>query len=1122
MHRRHVAPVLGALLAALGLWACSDTNSSGNGSNTSCTGKFCIEEDRRIGVTPSSLVYADLAPGGDPQEIELRVRHDGNSGQLQLQSIAFDNYTDQFSVTNFVPATLDPGASVVWKVRYTPKAQGGKSLHLVIRNNATDKTRQNLPVPILVEKGGASLIVQPDPVDFLNVAAKATVAKTVKLINNGTQPMKFTEVLLSKSGSADFTITAMPKMDEAVAAGASQTMEVTYTPTGGDNDESSLSFLTDDGKKTIVPVRGNEIAPSIAVIPPTLNFGNMKLNDKATLPMKILSKGLAPLIIDKIEVADISLIKTITVTPNGAQTIESSKDLLLQVELTASQVMPNTGTPVANLIIYSNDPKYPNGLPVQVFAQTDTGSLMVTPSDIVDFAIVGKGKACTKATDLGCVKVQRKVELFNQGSAGLTIKSVELDADALGEFSLVPGNFLPVSLTPSSAVLDAGKGDYFMVQFVALGPTGGTAKTKLHIKSTDPQKPVWDLELVALRADGASCNIQLQPSLLNFGLIPYGEQKLIQLTLKNIGSGYCAFDHVNLAPCQGNGLPPPLGPGAITCKNAGTTLFKSFAPAAKLFNLAPGESGKLQVQFTAPADGGLFATPGEVAEYDGLIVAAFKDAATGLVANYPPVDFAKAGEVTAAKPNILAKVGKAAVQVMPGDVDFGIVSVGCKSPVQTVSVYNVGATDVYVTKVELQGCGPEVMPVQWPGIPKTGLAVSQSKPTAFGLQYGPQNTGKDQCQMLIYTGVSGSCVDANNVQTGKTCQASADCNAADWCMGTLFTVPLTGEGTLDTEFTDEFVQGTGKDVDVLFVVDNSPSMDNKQQNLASNLSTFVKIATLWSNNYHLGVITTAMDTTKENGKLQSDKNGDRILTPASPNATTSLEYLAHPGAGGSSDEEVFDATVAALSSPLSTNTSKSCAKDADCGGGQAFCVKGADDGKMFCGGYNRTFMRKNAGLEVIALTDEEEHGTGSLAYYENLFYSLKGLANKNLFHFHAITGDPGASGCTANGGAEDGSRLYQMTKDTGGKFGSICDSNYAQALKDIGSVAFGLAQQFFLTRTPEPSTLVVKVNGNVCTQASGSWTYDAASNSVAFNDKGSCMPQAGDKVSIYYKMLCFP
>ena len=1120
MHRRHVAPVLGALLGVLGLFGCSDTNNNPNGGNTTCTGKFCIEQNIVIGVTPNTLTYADLAPGTDPQVIEIRVRHDGNSGKLALNSVTFDKYPDEFTVVDFATASLDPSASVVWKVRYTPKTQGGKALHLLIGNNATDASKRSFPVPIVVAKGGASLIVQPDPVDFGNVPAGAPVPKTVKLFNNGTQPMMFKEVVLSKTGSADFTITAMPKMDQAVDAGNSQTMEITYTPTGGDHDESSISFLTDDGVKTIVPVRGNEIAPGIAVIPPKLDFGNMKLNDKATLPMKILSKGLAPLVISKIEVSSISLVKTITVTPNGQQTVASGDSVMEQVELTASQVMPNTGSPIANLIIYSNDPQTPE-LHVEVFAQTDTGSLMVTPDPVVDFAIVGKGKQCTKATDAGCIKVQRKVELFNQGSAGLTVSSVTIDADPLGEFSLVPGNFPPVSASPTSSVLDAGKGDYFMVQFVALGPTGQTASTKVHIKSDDPQKPDWVLTLTALRADGASCNIQLQPAVLNFGLLPYGESKLIQLTLKNIGSGYCAFDHVNIGPCQGNGLPPPIGPGAITCSNSGTMWFKSFAPAAKLFNLAPGESGKLQVQFTAPADGGLFADPSVVAEYDGVIAVSFKDTATGAIAPYPPIDFTK--NVSAAKPNMIAKVGKAAVQVMPGDVDFGIVSVGCKSPVQTVNVYNTGTTDVNVTKVELDNCGPEVLPVQWPGIPKTGLPVSQSKPTGFGVQYGPQNVGKDNCQMIIYTGLSGACVDANKQQTSGTCQASSDCtNPGDWCMGTLFTVPLQGEGTLDTEFTDEFVQGTGKDVDVLFIVDDSPSMDNKQQNLSSNIATFVQIATLWSNNYHLGVVTTDMDDSKKSGKLQSDSNGDRILTPKSPNPTGSLQKLALPGSNGSSDEHVFDSAVAALTSPLSTNTSKSCTKDADCGGGQAYCVKGADDGKMFCGGYNRTFLRKNAGLEIIALTDEEEHGTGTLAYYENLFYSLKGLANKNLFHFHAITGDPGANGCSANGGAEDGSRLYQMTKDTGGKFGSICDSNYAQALKDIGSVAFGLMEQFFLTRTPEPATIQVKVNGKVCPADPGSWTYDAASNTVTFNDKGPCMPQAGDKVSIYYKMLCFP
>lgn len=213
-----------------------------------------------------------------------------------------------------------------------------------------------------------------------------------------------------------------------------------------------------------------------------------------------------------------------------------------------------------------------------------------------------------------------------------------------------------------------------------------------------------------------------------------------------------------------------------------------------------------------------------------------------------------------------------------------------------------------------------------------------------------------------------------------------------------------------------------------------------------------------------------------------------------------------------------------MTAPLISSTTTACQTDADCKGVGGSCVTGADDGKKFCGGHNRTFLRKNASLEVVVLSDEEDSSPSDVNYYANLFYSLHGAGNKNLFHFHAISGDPG-KGCQANGGADAGNRYYDLVQKTGGKWGSICANDYAQFLKDIGNAAFGLAEQYFLTRTPEPSTIAVKVNGKPCAVGAKTWSYDAASNSVSFVPQaqgGQCMPQEGDKISIYYKMLCFP
>jgi len=1098
-------------LVTWGLAACSD-DPEGNGTSkpASCTGGFCVEDDRRISTVPEKLGFADIAPGAT-QTLQLKVTHTGKNGTVQISSAVFETpdgsadpaLTGQFALVDFAPRTLEKGDSVNWQVAYTPSAAGAKALVLVLNNDGTVVSKRRHLVPITVAAGGVALAVLPSPVDFGNVGGGASVELPVQLFNSGTTPVQLGSVKLAPTGSADFTIAKLPDLAALLAPGLAANVTLRYEPKEGNYDESALLIETLDGRKVSAKVYGNEIAADISVVPPKLNFGSMKLGEKVTLPIKVLNKGLSTLKVTAITLHPNSLVKTVTIAPGAPLAIDGGKDLKLQITLDAS-VTFKTSAPVASLVFASNDPGEPTVV-VPMYAQSNSPALVVTPDDAVDFAIVGKG-----------LTVKRTVELFNAGTAPLDVGKIEIVDNPSAEFALVPG---PLT---SPFVLEPGKYGAFDLTFTATGKPLEKAKAKLKIHSNDPGTPVYPLDLLATRADGTVCTVQLDPPSLNFGLMGYGTAKTLQLGIKNVGTGYCAFDSAKLTDCTGTATLPgfPLGPPV--CKTSGTVYFKTFAPSAKLFNLAPGDSGKLQVEFTAPTDFGLFGgKPDALTPVSGLIVLAFQDVATKKVQNYPNIEISNPQQVAQASPNLLAKVGKAAVQVLPGEIDFSVNSVGCYAKAQTVTVYNAGSTDVYINKVELQGCGPEMEFVNLPAIPKSGLQVSQAKPTSFQVQYGPQNVGKDQCQVNIYTSLEATCTDKTGKQTGKSCAVTSECGTGETCLGQLFTVPLLGEGTLDTEFTDEYVQGAGKKVDVLFIIDDSGSMSEEQKNLANNFTDFLKTADIWQNDYHLGVVSTDMDSPSASGRLKTN-GGVRIVTPKTlPSPTDVFKKLASLGTGGSGDEKGLAAVEAALTLPLAYDSAKSCTKDADCAA-PSQCVKGADDGLLKCGGPNRSFLRKNAGLEVVILSDEEDGSSAKPSYYVNLFYSIKGLANKNLFHLHSIVGPKG--GCKGAGGdAVAGERYLDVSAQTGGKVGSICDTNFAQVLKDIGQVAFGLAAQFYLTRVPDPPSIKVTVGGKPCAKGASSWAYDEASNSVTFTDKekgGTCMPQKGDTVKIHYAMLC--
>jgi hypothetical protein len=1109
-----------ALAAALSLVAvgCSDTdgtNKDGTGTDKPeqiCSNGFCVEANIRISAEPSPVTFADQLPG-TTQKQTVTIRHVGTNGTLRVSAATFADMADQFSVVNFQPIALEAGKTAQLEVEYKPTVGGAKTVDLDLTTNSTIPSDKKFEVKVQVVATGADLLIQPNPIDFGNVPAKTVPKKIVSLTNNGTTALELSNVSLQPSGSPDFTISQEADLTAPIGLGAKVEVELTYNPTGGDADESVLLIEAKDGRKFQAKVKGNEIAPRIQFLPPKLTFGEIELNKEYTKPLRVCNVGLADLQVDSLTpfLPQAGFVITVEgefpkviappTTTGGCET-----GYTVTVKIKAELPLPK-GSTAGALQAASNDPAAPTAV-VKIDAETNAPKLKVTPEDFIDFAFIGQG-----------VTIKRTVELFNEGSSDIIVSKLSIVDDSLGEFKIVTGNFNPTTVPPTDGILGPGKYASFEVQVTAKGPVNQQAKAKLIISSNDLEKPEWELPMVGERKQGAECKITLLPPTVNFGLLPYGTQKILTLGMKNTGSGVCEFQSVKVTDCPSGGIPPLVTPP--TCNTSGSVKFQAYAPSANLFKLQPGDTGKVQMAFTAPEDLGLFGEPNSVTPFYGLVVTEFKDQATGVAANYPNVKIYDPTQVKAAKPNLEAKVGKAQVTVLPGNLDFTITTVGCKTPPLEVGVYNTGTTEVFVNKLELQGCGVEVQPDSWPGIPKTGLPVSQAKPSIFKVKYAPQNAGKDQCQLAIWTSLSGVCTSAAGAQSGTPCNVNGECSNGDFCAGQLFTVPIKGEGTFDTDFTDEFVQGIGKKVDVLFVVDDSGSMGEEQSNLSKNFAKFVQTADIWNNDYHIGVVSTDMDDGAKSGKLQSS-GATRIVTPATPGGTSTLQALANLGTNGSGTEQGLAAAEAAVTAPLTTDLGKACNSDSDCSN-PAKCIPDADDpAKKGCGGTNRTFLRKNAGLEVVILSDEEDGSAADINYYTNFFYSVKGLANKNLFHLHAIVG-PKPNGCQSSGGdAVSGDRYIAVANNTGGIVASICDQNFATALQNIGTVAFGLAQQFFLTRTPEPDTIEVKVNGTICPAGAPNWEFDAASNSVTFLQGSACMPEEGDKVSIYYKMLCYP
>jgi len=152
-----------------------------------------------------------------------------------------------------------------------------------------------------------------------------------------------------------------------------------------------------------------------------------------------------------------------------------------------------------------------------------------------------------------------------------------------------------------------------------------------------------------------------------------------------------------------------------------------------------------------------------------------------------------------------------------------------------------------------------------------------------------------------------------------------------------------------TQVVDEIQQSGDKKVDILFIVDNSQSMEEEQAKLKDNFRAFIEALTEAKNgvkDYQIGIVTTDADAPNESGKFQAKGKNPKILKSLSENITKDklINYFVANvivGALGSSYEKGLEAMQKALSPAM---------------------LKG----------HNKGFLREGAVLAVIFVADEDD------------------------------------------------------------------------------------------------------------------------------------------------------
>ncbi|MBW2704110.1 MAG: choice-of-anchor D domain-containing protein [Deltaproteobacteria bacterium] len=993
-------------------------------------------------------------------------------------------------------------------------------------------------------------------IDFGLVYMGNIDSRQVVMQNSGDGELKLSNVEIVYEGDASpFSLQNYSMQN--VPVGQSLPINVAYAPVDEANHTARLIITSDDetypqvevllkGYSEIVPqpqiqicVRVDPVdlnnTEMICALPSNIDFGQIPLvplGEPLSTPIIIRNLGKEQLNISKVRrtsgTTSELYIEPVDFTAELAA-IDDTGEIIAETQFLLWYSPSDGGLDEGVLEIESNDPDN-RVVTINLSGQGIAPRVCAEPLK-VEFGRVAIGHPATKSFNLR-----------NCGLLTLTVGTIQFGENSSEAFSFEALPITPFDLLPDESVEIAT-----IFNPTEVGPAGG----RIYLQTNDPSAEMGYILLTGDGSDDPICDLQIEPFRINFGMVDVGGDELRSTAVRNIGSAICNIFELN----------GPQGDGAL--------MYELNQAPITPFSLGPGDQQTLSVRYS-PADAGphratidlvsndfeeeistveLYGNDPDVPECNARVVpqvlafgtvamwrtaimevkiindgaedcilhaldfglgtdSAFTKAeAPSLPARIPAHDEAvvlvgftpiqrrgHTGSLTvltddpdtpAATVSLSGQGEELNLMVIPNNIDFGAVTVGCSSPTTSVTVYNIGNSSVEIEDVFLDAVRTD------PEFTMIGLDHHGSSVLPFTL------TSADNFTIQLRY-VPGEIAPPTNSGV-LVIQSTAAINAT-------LEVPLQGEGTDISSQTDVFAQLQEPMVDILWVIDNSGSMGPQQQALAANFSTFINWAVTLDTDFHLGVISSEINSPETPadffniypGLLVNYPGFPKVIDNNTPNLAQAFAKNINVGTCCSDEQEAgIHAAMMAMSEPI-----------------------------ISAPAANGGFLREEAKLVMIMVSDEADQSPGPVDFYVDFFKSIKGSRNDQLMDVSVITGDvPG--GCSAGGiYAEEAPRYKFVQEATGGLFRSHCSTNWGSTLSDLGLDAFAARTQFPLSRLAQQSSIVVTVDegdGPVTVpydpdDDGDGWIYDGETNSIIFGD--NVVPGRGATIEVSYETTC--
>ena len=930
--------------------------------------------------------------------------------------------------------------------------------------------------------------------DFGTISVGTAQTLELEVTDHGRAPVTINGVDIESHGRI---FAAQAETTTISAAGGHTRIRVTFHPETEGPFGDKLLIRTDSAEVPLLSVnlRGLSGPAAITFDPPVLDFGGMEAGDQRGLDVIVNNPTDLPLTLVPFAAPGELALSAGTAAPNGMtrMTVSFHAGALgkRQTLVTATPCatctaarLPGQADALRSAIVMEPDPLNWNAVPVHRTADADAvlHNLSWRPVTVTTLNVDGEDFSVLSGPGGQVIDPDKRAPVrlrFSPQHAGPTRRELDVAyhsfADRQGSGTLVGlGGGPQIAVAPLS--LDFGD-----------LPVGGKARLQLNIQNAGSEEA-----LVVSGVTGAdSPFIVHMPA--DTSVDPGAAAVQVTVDFAPIAPGTFSGElHIQ----SNDPATPTLDiPVTGTAHTAGPCTFRLTPQHLDFGNVPPGSGAVLgfrfensgtkecavkDIQLSSTSDAAFFMPGGSLVGGDLYPTDAFS---AQIAFKSPGVgEFHAELTMTVNDPHhphphiqILARSQGSCLVAEPPFIDFGAVRMDCSPHDGATLVTNACTSPLNVTSVEIgDGTLPEFSLVDPPQVP---LALAPGATFSVGAHYAHTALGQQYAPLFV----------------------KADTEPQP------LLVPLLAETLHAGQQADQFLQGSGTEADVLFVVSNTTTMANYQSRLAAAVGQLLDDASAQGVDLHVGVTSAGMTPMAQGGAacpggasggeagrlFPVDNSRPRIVSLNQANALTVLQQNVQVG-DCQTLEQGLEAVRLALSPPL---------------------VDHADDPRTpTANDGNGGFLRPEARLVVVVLADEDDHSGFDPAVYVQFLKSLKGLGGGHRVALYAIV--PQSGSCQTAGAP--GPRFAQVANDTGGTVFDICEGDYGGMLDALSTRGIGLQTVFPLSSVPDGNGVTVLLNG---APANGSdWYYDGTDNAVVFNP--GLVPPPGTQIEVDYTSAC--